>query len=342
MVNSRKHAAIAVGLLGNFALGVGGCSGSASLGGGSSSVGGGQSGGVAATGGMTGAGGSTPVGGSHAGTGGASGGSLGTGGSSGVGGGTAATGGSIGSGGSAATGGVSASGGSLSTGGKPSTGGSSSATGGKPSTGGTSGATGGAVPTGGSLASGGTSQISTGIYDSCAGKNCGDTCTLCAPGDPNCSEVAILRSCDLKGNCIPGTVDCSTADVYTGCMDVADPDDFLIVTKATAKGMCVTLWLVDYTFTSTFGLAVPKGWTTYLTASWPASTAPCAVATTAAPVSASHATVGTGTVTFNGSPWSSALTVNIDAVLTFPQGDAGITDPEAMQVTALPAGGPCR
>ena len=50
MVNSRKHAAIALGLLGNFALGVGGCSGSASLGGGSSSVGGGQSGGVAATG----------------------------------------------------------------------------------------------------------------------------------------------------------------------------------------------------------------------------------------------------------------------------------------------------
>lgn len=238
---------------------------------------------------------------------------------------------------------VIASGGSSSTGGTPSAGGSTSSGGNHAGAGGTAGAggaaSGGVAASGGSVFGGGTT--STSVYQPCAGKSCGDTCTLCAPGDPNCSEAAVLKSCDLSGQCLVGTVNCSTADTYVGCLDIADPDDFIILTKATYQGMCVTLWLSYGVSTNSLGLGVPTGWTPYYAASWPASTASCAVATRAPPVTASHATSGAGTVTFNGSPWLAGFTVNVSATLTFPQGDAGTNDSETLQATALPAGGAC-
>jgi hypothetical protein len=239
---------------------------------------------------------------------------------------------------------VSASGGSSATGGKSSAGGNSAATGGRVATGGSI-ATGGNATTGGSISSGGTSAISTGIYDPCAGKSCGDTCTLCAPGDSNCSEAAILKSCDLNGNCVPAPVSCLIPNPYSACLDVADPDDFIIITKSIAHGVCVTLWL-DYLnylgSTNNLGLTVPKGWHMYFAASWPSSTAACSVATTAAPASASQATSVTGSVAFNGSPFTKAgFTVDIDAAFTFPQGDAGTSDSETLQATAIPASSAC-
>jgi hypothetical protein len=38
-------------------------------------------------------------------------------------------------------------------------------------------------------------------YDPCAGKSCGDACTLCAPGDADCIETAVIKACDAGGVC---------------------------------------------------------------------------------------------------------------------------------------------
>lgn len=38
-------------------------------------------------------------------------------------------------------------------------------------------------------------------YDPCGGKQCGDTCSLCAPNDPNCVETAVVKYCDGGGQC---------------------------------------------------------------------------------------------------------------------------------------------
>jgi hypothetical protein len=39
-------------------------------------------------------------------------------------------------------------------------------------------------------------------YDPCAGKACGDGCVLCAPGDRDCVETAVLKVCDPSGRCV--------------------------------------------------------------------------------------------------------------------------------------------
>jgi hypothetical protein len=38
-------------------------------------------------------------------------------------------------------------------------------------------------------------------YDACAGKMCGDTCTICDPNDSGCSETAVLKVCNEFGVC---------------------------------------------------------------------------------------------------------------------------------------------
>ena len=46
-------------------------------------------------------------------------------------------------------------------------------------------------------------------------------------------------------------------------------------------------------------------------------------------------------MTFNGRPGSAGLTVDVDVVLNFPQGDSGVSESETLQAKALPAGGFC-
>src|SRR5664280_81046 len=83
-------------------------------------------------------------------------------------------------------------------------------------------ASGGALGTGGSATTGGNGNTGTGgttsAYQPCAGKNCGDSCTICAPNDTNCGETAIVKNCNPSGQCVVGsqcpptqyTVDAST------------------------------------------------------------------------------------------------------------------------------------
>ena len=47
-----------------------------------------------------------------------------------------------------------------------------------------------------------------GGYQPCAGKQCGDACTLCEPGDPSCVEDAVLKRCDRTNACVATTPDC--------------------------------------------------------------------------------------------------------------------------------------
>ena len=39
-------------------------------------------------------------------------------------------------------------------------------------------------------------------YDACAGKACGETCTVCPPGATDCAETAVLKACDPQGRCV--------------------------------------------------------------------------------------------------------------------------------------------
>src|SRR5258706_227333 len=49
-----------------------------------------------------------------------------------------------------------------------------------------------------------------GGYQACAGKTCGDTCTICDPADPSCIETAVLKACDRSNACVTSTTpDCS-------------------------------------------------------------------------------------------------------------------------------------
>lgn len=38
-------------------------------------------------------------------------------------------------------------------------------------------------------------------YEPCAGKACGQSCTACPPGAPDCVETAVPKACDPQGRC---------------------------------------------------------------------------------------------------------------------------------------------
>jgi hypothetical protein len=127
-------------------------------------------------------------------------------------------------------------------------------------------------------------------------------------------------------------------DVYSGCAYIGGIDR-LVVAKASAQGgICVTLVLVDSGSTKDFGLTISSPWRVGFAARWPASTAPCT--TSLPPAGASSASSGTGTVTVNGSLGMSP-TIDVDAVLSFPQGDSGVSESEPLQARGVVAAGNC-
>ena len=122
-------------------------------------------------------------------------------------------------------------------------------------------------------------------------------------------------------------------DTYAGCSYVGGIDR-VAVAKTTAQGMCVMLMLrdskalqpLDLTITSTV-----TTWSVDTAAMWPASTASCT--SSLPPKGASRASSGTGTVAVNGK--FGALTIDVDIVLTFGQGDAGPGQSETLQAQAV-------
>jgi hypothetical protein len=64
--------------------------------------------------------------------------------------------------------------------------------------------------------SGGGGQGGNG-YDPCADSECGDTCTVCPPGDPDCFETAVVKACDAFGVCVPAQPDmCGQQCTFAG------------------------------------------------------------------------------------------------------------------------------
>jgi hypothetical protein len=53
-------------------------------------------------------------------------------------------------------------------------------------------------------------------YEPCAGKACGDSCTVCDPADPDCVETDVLKFCQPDGACSPLQPTCSSPKVFCG------------------------------------------------------------------------------------------------------------------------------
>lgn len=49
---------------------------------------------------------------------------------------------------------------------------------------------------------------SSGDYDPCADKSCGDSCTICAPDDADCVETMEVKVCNASGECTGQAADC--------------------------------------------------------------------------------------------------------------------------------------
>jgi hypothetical protein len=64
-------------------------------------------------------------------------------------------------------------------------------------------------------------------YEACAGKSCGDACTVCAPDDHNCVETAVVKACDPFHRCVP-LVDGLCAAVQGACARKACGEDCTI------------------------------------------------------------------------------------------------------------------
>jgi len=54
-------------------------------------------------------------------------------------------------------------------------------------------------------------------YNPCAGKHCGDVCTVCAPDDRDCAETAVVKACNQQSNCVTRTADLCRASDYDPC-----------------------------------------------------------------------------------------------------------------------------
>src|SRR6185503_421961 len=87
-------------------------------------------------------------------------------------------------------------------------------------------------PSGGSSAAGsGAGGSDPAPYDPCAGKACGDLCSLCDPAEPNCVEPTVIMTCTATGQCSVGRPACTvpecegTQQYYApGCDQLARPD----------------------------------------------------------------------------------------------------------------------
>jgi len=47
-----------------------------------------------------------------------------------------------------------------------------------------------------------------GAYSPCAGKACGETCTICSPAATDCMETMVVKQCNAQGACSTDPVDC--------------------------------------------------------------------------------------------------------------------------------------
>lgn len=58
----------------------------------------------------------------------------------------------------------------------------------------------------------GSTEDDLSAAQACAGKSCGDPCSLCPPGKPGCFETAVPKACNAKGRCKAGVPVCDAID----------------------------------------------------------------------------------------------------------------------------------
>jgi hypothetical protein len=47
-----------------------------------------------------------------------------------------------------------------------------------------------------------------GAYAPCAGKTCGESCSVCSPSASDCMETAVVKQCNAQGECSPNPAEC--------------------------------------------------------------------------------------------------------------------------------------
>ncbi len=47
-----------------------------------------------------------------------------------------------------------------------------------------------------------------GAYSPCAGKGCGESCSVCSPAATDCMETMVVKQCNAQGQCSTDPVDC--------------------------------------------------------------------------------------------------------------------------------------
>jgi hypothetical protein len=113
---------------------------------------------------------------------------------------------------------------------------------------GNGGAGAGGGGSGGSQSGGSAGAGGQGGWDACAGRPCGAPCMLCAPSDPACTETAIEKYCDEKGECGMNFPVCGPSPTCTSDADCpqvgapcqACPDgSYACPTTACENGQCV-------------------------------------------------------------------------------------------------------
>ena len=50
--------------------------------------------------------------------------------------------------------------------------------------------------------------LEDGAYAPCAGKACGETCTICSPTATDCMETMVVKQCNAQGACVTDPVEC--------------------------------------------------------------------------------------------------------------------------------------
>jgi hypothetical protein len=61
-------------------------------------------------------------------------------------------------------------------------------------------------------------------YEPCAGKMCGDRCTICDPKDVDCKETTVLKVCNADGACEPTQPICAVNPTSgSGSIELGDP-----------------------------------------------------------------------------------------------------------------------
>ena len=89
------------------------------------------------------------------------------------------------------------------------------------------------------------------VYDACLDKECGESCTICDPNEPNCIQPAVISACNSQGQCVAETPGMCEAP-YEPCdgkmcgelCSPCDPSDALcvapaVITACSAQGECV-------------------------------------------------------------------------------------------------------